>query len=165
MSNCTCAVLKALRDMGFPDDLATKIRMERAVLTIQSFFRRSLFRVRVTIEQHSELFLPEQNNIPCGSYTYGQLLPHWNSRHTLHGSTKTFCGHGHFRHLFGGRYKPLGIVLKIMMKQIIQHKKVFLERKRRWPKRKKMFWKVTLMRRTKFFGDLPIISVGDELLR
>ena len=140
--------------MGFPDDLAFKIRMERAALIIQGFFRRSLFRVQVTVEQHFESFLPEQN-----------IRRHWNLRHTLHGSTKTFCGQGNFRHLCSGRYKPLGIVLKIMMKQIIQHKKVFLERKRRWPKRKKLFWKVTLMRRTKFYGDLPIISVGDELLR
>ena len=36
----------ALADVGFPTELADKILLEKAALTIQSFFRRSLFRVQ-----------------------------------------------------------------------------------------------------------------------
>ena len=147
--------------MGFPDDLATKIRMERAVLTIQSFYRRSLFRVSISTDYYGcRVFHCPVYEIQRPGYV------HWNPRHTQHGSAEFCQAHEDpsWRHI-KSRYKPLGIVLKAMMKEIIKCKKTFLEHKRRWPKRKKMFWKVTLVRRSKFLGDLPIISVGDELLR
>ena len=82
----------------------------------------------------------------------------WNPRHKQHGSgaflqsTPLCRGVDH-------RYKPLHIVLKYMMKSIIDCEKTLRERKQRFKKRKNMYFRVTLMRRTKLFGDLPIITV------
>ena len=58
------------------------------------------------------------------------------------------------------RYKPLGMVLKGMMQRIVDCKKHLIVRKRFY--RKRMHFRVTLMRRTKHFGDLPIIAVTHE---
>ena len=162
MSNRTCAVLKALRDMGFPDDLATKIRMERAVLTIQSFYRRSLFRVNISTDYYGgRVFHFPVVEMQRPGYV------HWNPRHAQHGSAVFYQAHesASWRQV-KPRYKPLGIVLKAMMKEIIKCHKTFFEHKQRCSKskkRKKLFWKVTLVRRSKFFEDLPIISVYREL--
>ena len=112
----------ALTDLGFPPDLAAKILMEKAALTIQSFFRRSLFRVQYYTNT---------------SYS----ADHWP----------------------GTRYKPLGIVLRGMLKTIVRCQKWHCERKRCYKKTsKKLFFKVTLMRHTKLFGDIPIITVTNK---
>ena len=153
MANGTCAILQVLRDMGLPDDLATKIRMERAVVTIQGFFRRSRFRVEVNANCRRVVHYPHPE-IPRP----GRV--HWNPMHTQHGSAN-FLQDASWRHI-GWRYKPLGIVLKAMMKEIIKCKKTVLEDKQRFPKRKKLFWNVTLMRRSKFVGDVPIITVDER---
>ena len=60
------------------------------------------------------------------------------------------------------RYKPLGIVLKGMMKTIVDCQKIVRAHKQRSKKRKNQYFKVTLMRRTKQFGDLPIITVTNN---
>ena len=159
MSNRTCAVLQTLRDMGFPDDLAFKIRRERAALTIQSFYRRSLWRVESSTEVYGFRVMhrpPIEIQRP-----YYKL---WNPRHTQHGSAESANNiySQPIRRLVS-RYKPLGIMLKAMMKEIIERMKEFNEIKRRCPKRKKLFWRVTLVRRTKFLGDLPIITVYNKM--
>ena len=60
------------------------------------------------------------------------------------------------------RYKPLGIVLKGMMNTIVDCQKMLRARKQRYKKRKNLYFKVTLMCRTKLFGDLPIITVTNN---
>ena len=130
-----------------------------AALTIQSFYRRSLWRVESSTDEYGYRVMhrpPIEIQRP--------YYKHWNPRHTQHGSAE-------FRNniysptirRLDSRYKPLGIVLKAMMNEIIERKKTFNQIKRRFPKRKKLFWRVTLVRRTKFLGDVPIITVYNKM--
>ena len=145
----------ALMEAGFPNELADKIVMEKAALTIQSFVRRSLFRVEWDTDDLRQQW-------PCNRFknalnrATGQSSL-WHPPHAQHGSAAFMQG-GLLRTVFSHRYKPLGIVLKGMMQIIVERQKKHYENKQR-NKRKNQYFRVTLMRRTKLFGDVPIITV------
>ena len=49
-----------------------------------------------------------------------------------------------------------------MMKTIVDCQKMLRAHKQLYKKRKNQYFKVTLMRHTKLFGDLPIITVTNN---
>ena len=49
-----------------------------------------------------------------------------------------------------------------MMKTIVDCQKMLCAHKQLYKKRKNQYFKVTLMRHTKLFGDLPIITVTNN---
>jgi hypothetical protein len=66
------------------------------------------------------------------------------------------------RHL-SNRCKPLHLCLTRMMREVLGEKKYMINTKRRYPKRKNVYFKVTLMRRFKGLGEcVPIITVTHE---
>ena len=151
----------ALTDVGLPTELADKILMEKAALTIQSFFRRSIFRVQYDTDYDFEHW-PSKQFARKKVSLWPQLQPNlpWSHRHAQHGSGE-FTQRG-LQRTVKHRYKPLGIVLKGMMKTIVDCQKMLRAHKQLYKKRKNQYFKVTLLRRTKLFGDLPIITVTNN---
>jgi hypothetical protein len=92
-----------------------------------------------------------------------------HARHEEHGSGKfTSCTYNantlreYCTRNFPDRGKPLHIVLKRMMGDILIHKRAFKARQLQFKKRKNMYFKVTLMLQRKHFEDIPLISVTNE---
>ena len=57
----------------------------------------------------------------------------------------------------------LHLCLKHMMREVLNEKKLLRNMKHRYPKRKNLYFKVTLMRRFKALGkNVPIIAVTHE---
>ena len=151
----------ALTDAGLPMELADKILMEKAALTIQSFFRRSLFRVQYVTDYYDFEHWPRKQFARKASL-WPHMQPHlpWSPHHAQHRSGE-FTQRG-VQRTVKHRYKPLGIVLKGMMKTIVDCQKMLRARKQFYKKRKNQYFRVTLLRRTKLFGDLPIITVTNN---
>lgn len=151
----------ALTDVGLPTELADKILMEKAALTIQSFFRRSIFRVQYDTDYYPAQHWPDKEFVRRVSHwPHTQPYLPWTPRHAQHGSGE-FTQRG-LQRTVKHRYKPLGIVLKGMMKTIVDCQKTFRAHTQRYKKRKNQYFKVTLLRRTKLFGDVPIITVTNN---
>ena len=127
-------VVAALMECGCDVDTADLILRQKAALTIQSFYRRSIWCVLV-----------ESDDLNYHRGHYGLYLP-------FQGSNKK------------KRYKPLGIALQLMMHSILIEQKALNKRTGVYKKRKNLYFKVTLMRSTKCFGDIPIISVTDTTI-
>jgi hypothetical protein len=131
-------------------DCARLVAQHKAALVIQSFFRRSQYKVGV-----------EFNHLSLGSYRWPRMdfrVKH--GVHPQHGKAKFFTDRvsptNAVRSL-SHRYKPLGLALKAMMRMILEERRGCREAKKR-KKRKNIFVRVTLFRRLKHFQDMPKIA-------
>ena len=113
-------------------DCANMIAKHMAATVIQSFYRRSIWRVVYMF--HDQPYVKH----------------YWPSTRT--GPNMRYVKY---------RYKPLGLTLKAMMKEIIKWKAHVQIGRRN--KRKKSYYAVYLVRRFKEFGDIPIISVKSDM--
>ena len=149
---------RALDNWGLPEEISEDVIKQRAALTIQSFFRRSIYRIKVESDYYTDFYYPA-NEIARPAYIRTGAT--WHPAHEEHGVIN-FVASTYAHRRLNHRYKPLGIVLKCMMQKLVYHQQWLHKRKERYKKRKNFYFKLTLMKRTKYFGDEALISVTNE---
>ena len=113
----------ALMDSGLPAELVDKIMKEKAALTIQSFVRRSVWRILVeSSDVYSSGF--STRHVPKNQIHHpitGGIWHPLNFEHQQYNSFEQYApavDGKHYRKLHH-RYKPLNIVLKQMIKILV----------------------------------------------